>query len=52
LLNWKDGTFEVWDPWPAFWLYHVYWPVQFVLAVVQGKKWSRLNVSTTKMFMC
>jgi catechol O-methyltransferase len=52
LLNWKDGTFELWDPWPAFWLYHVYWPVQFILALVQGKKWSRLNVSTTKMFMC
>jgi catechol O-methyltransferase len=52
LLFWKDGTFEVWDPWPAFWLYHVYWPVQFVLAILQGKKWSRLNVSTTKMFMC
>jgi catechol O-methyltransferase len=52
LLFWKDGTFEVWDPWPAFWLYHVYWPAQFVLAILQGKKWSRLNVSTTKMFMC
>lgn len=52
LLFWKDGTFEVWDPWPAFWLYHVYWPMQFVLAIIQGKKWSRLNVSTTKMFMC
>lgn len=52
LLFWKDGTFETWDPWPAWWLYHVYWPVQFALALVQGKKWSRLNVSTTKMFMC
>lgn len=52
LLFWKDGTFEVWDPWPAWWLYHVYWPVQFALALVQGRKWSRLNVSTTKMFMC
>lgn len=51
-LSWKDGTFEVWDPWPAWWLYHVYWPAQFVLAIGQGKKWSRLNVSTTKMFMC
>ncbi|KAL1588485.1 hypothetical protein WHR41_02990 [Cladosporium halotolerans] len=52
LLFWKDGTFELWDPWPAWWLYHVYWPVQFALALVLGRKWSRLNVSTTKMFMC
>ena len=58
-LLWSDGTFELWDPWPAFWLYHVYWPAQFLIALVhliwsfgaQGK-WSRVNVSTCKMFMC
>ncbi|KAL9096144.1 MAG: hypothetical protein Q9165_001667 [Trypethelium subeluteriae] len=22
LLFWKDGTFEIWDPWPWWWLYH------------------------------
>jgi len=52
VLFWKDGSFELWDPWPAWWLYHVYWPTQFLLALLYGKKWSRVNVSTTKMFMC
>ena len=23
---WKEATFELWDPMPSFWLYHVYWP--------------------------
>ena len=52
LLFWKDGTYEVWDPLPWWWLYHVYWPLQFWLSLIGGKKWSRMNVSTTKMFQC
>ena len=52
LLFWHDGTFEIWDPLPAWWLYHVYWPTQFLMALLGGKKWSRINVSTCKMFMC
>ncbi|OQO08916.1 hypothetical protein B0A48_05806 [Cryoendolithus antarcticus] len=52
LLFWHDGTFEIWDPLPAWWLYHVYWPTQFLLCLVYGKKWSRINVSTCKIFMC
>jgi len=52
MLNWKDGTYEVWDPLPWWWLYHVYWPMQFLNAAVTGAKWSRVNVSTTKIFMC
>lgn len=52
VLFWSDGTYEVWDPMPIWWLYHVFWPVQFVNSAVQGSKWSRVNVSTTKMFMC
>ncbi|QIW96794.1 hypothetical protein AMS68_002312 [Peltaster fructicola] len=51
-LRWKDGTYEIWDPWPAWWLYHIYWPAQFAVALVLGRKWSRVNVSTCKMFMC
>ncbi|KAG9590125.1 hypothetical protein KCU90_g14242, partial [Aureobasidium melanogenum] len=49
---WKDGTYEIWDPLPAWWLYHVYWPFQFAKSLVTGFKWSRINVSTTKMFGC
>ncbi len=52
ILFWKDGTYELWDPLPWWWLYHVYWPVQFFNSIVRGRKWSRINVSTTKMFAC
>lgn len=52
ILFWKDGTYELWDPLPWWWLYHAYWPTQFWNSMRTGKKWSRLNVSTTKMFEC
>ncbi|MCJ1480881.1 hypothetical protein MMC06_001036 [Schaereria dolodes] len=52
LLLWKEGTFELWDPLPWWWLYHVYWPGQFLACILQRKKWSRINVSTTKIFGC
>lgn len=52
LLLWKDGTYELWDPLPALWLYNIYWPAHFLLAMVQGRRWSRVNVSTGKMFGC
>lgn len=47
--NWKDGTFETWDPWPWWWLHHVYWPVQFARYLVWGR-WQKINVSTGKAF--
>ena len=52
VLFWKDGTFEVWDPLPWWWLYHVYWPGQFLWCILRRRRWSRVNVSTTKMFGC
>ncbi|KAK4889639.1 hypothetical protein LTR27_011624 [Elasticomyces elasticus] len=52
VLNRHEGMFEVWDPLPAWWLYHVYWPTQFLMALLFQRKWSRVNVSTCKMFMC
>ena len=52
LCFWRDGTFERWDPLPFWWLYHVYWPMQFWNALTTGREWSRINVSTTKMFEC
>jgi hypothetical protein len=48
--NWKDGTLTLTDPWPFFVLYHVYWPAKFAQALLRGRPWSRINVSTTKMF--
>lgn len=52
VLFWKDGTFELWDPWPLVALYYHYWPKAMVTSWWKGERWSRLNVSTTKMFSC
>ncbi|KPI42081.1 uncharacterized protein AB675_5506 [Cyphellophora attinorum] len=52
ILFWYDGTFAMWDPWPWWWLYHVYWPLRLWSYVRSGKRWSRINVSTTKVFEC
>ncbi|KAL9594304.1 MAG: hypothetical protein Q9179_005457 [Wetmoreana sp. 5 TL-2023] len=52
VLLWKDGTFEMWDPLPWWILYQVYWPGHFLACVIHRRKWSRINVSTTKMFAC
>ncbi|KAL1595679.1 hypothetical protein SLS60_009368 [Paraconiothyrium brasiliense] len=50
VASWRDGTFTVQDPAPFFVLYHVYWPMKFFTSLVRGKEWSRINVSTTKVF--
>ncbi|KAF1929568.1 uncharacterized protein M421DRAFT_419363 [Didymella exigua CBS 183.55] len=47
---WKDGTLTIADPWSFFVLYHVYWPARFLECLYTGKEWSRINISTTKMF--
>ncbi|KAH9907730.1 carbamoylphosphate synthase large subunit [Xylariomycetidae sp. FL2044] len=52
MLIWKEGTFDSYDPLPALVLYHVYWPLTILSAWWNDRRWSRLNVSTTKMFMC
>lgn len=52
LLCWKDATFEFWDPAPLWYLYHVYWPCMFALSLIKGRKWSKINVSTTRIFEC
>lgn len=52
VLTWKEGTWEAWDPWPAVALYHAYWPLTLLDAWRRGRRWSRVNVSTTKMFTC
>ncbi|KAK0119355.1 hypothetical protein ONS95_010807 [Cadophora gregata] len=52
ILYWRDGIFEIWDPWPFWALYCIYWPCIFISRIFSGKKWSRCNVSTTKIFDC
>ncbi|TLD03448.1 uncharacterized protein PgNI_11505 [Pyricularia grisea] len=51
IKSWKEGSFEAQDPLPTLMLYHVYWPLTVAAAWWHGRRWSRLNVSTTKMFM-
>lgn len=36
VLFWKEGAFEVWDPWPAWWLYGWYRPVSSFLQLLTG----------------
>lgn len=50
--SWQDGTLELWDPWPFVALFHHYWPRAILEAWLKGDRWSRVNVSTTKMFAC
>lgn len=52
VLFWKEGTFEAWDPLPWWWLYQIYWPGIFLASALRGQKWSRVNVSTGKVFEC
>ncbi|SJX61693.1 uncharacterized protein SRS1_12677 [Sporisorium reilianum f. sp. reilianum] len=48
-----DPSFANDDPWPLFALYHLQWP-QLLLwqLVVRRNKWSRINVSTARIFEC
>lgn len=52
LLYWKDGTYEVWDPWPTWWLHIGYWPLFLSVRIVTGRWWSRCNVSTSRFYEC
>lgn len=50
LLFWKDGTYQIYDPLPWWWCYHVYWPAKFLMAIWKGERWVSVNVSTKVMF--
>ncbi|KAM0165706.1 hypothetical protein ACHAQE_002247 [Botrytis cinerea] len=50
VLLWKDGTYEIWDPWPAWCLYVLFLPGCFWVSIWERKWWSRCNVSTGKFF--
>lgn len=51
VLFWKDGVYETWDPWPWWWMYVGYWPLMLLVSIKRARWWSRVNVSTNKMFM-
>ncbi|PSN64830.1 hypothetical protein BS50DRAFT_554995 [Corynespora cassiicola Philippines] len=50
VVYWSDGTFSVSDPLPWLALCHLYWPWNFVEALRKNRAWSRVNVSTGKVF--
>ncbi|KAI4145740.1 MAG: hypothetical protein LQ340_006179 [Diploschistes diacapsis] len=50
LLFSKDITFELWDPFPWWWQYHVYWPVQLLLRVLHRRKWSHIDLDSGRMY--
>lgn len=52
LTSWRDGTYVLWDPLPAWVLWHISWPWVFLSSMLTGQKWSRINVSTMKVFGC
>lgn len=37
LVGGRDAVWEVWDPWPWWWLYVGYWPAVFVASVLRGE---------------
>ncbi|KAK3376324.1 hypothetical protein B0T24DRAFT_525428 [Lasiosphaeria ovina] len=50
VASWKDATLEPWDPLPAWWLYHVFWPARFIRLWRDGQRWSRVNVGTGRVY--
>jgi hypothetical protein len=50
VLYWRDGTWEVWDPWPAWWLYVGYWPAMFFVRLLERRWWSRWFVFLRAVF--
>jgi hypothetical protein len=48
LLFWRDAIYELGDPLPWFWLYHVYLPLHFLVQIWGGKKWNQVNGSASE----
>jgi hypothetical protein len=52
IVYWRDGTYEIWDPWPAWWLYVGYWPLMFFMSLVGRKWWSQCSIPLNKKIGC
>jgi catechol O-methyltransferase len=48
VLFWRDGIYEVWDPLPAFLLYHVYMPIRLILHLIKKSDAEALDVELLK----
>lgn len=46
----RDAVWDVEDPWPWWHLAHVQWPAWFLSTAFRGQGWSRVNVSTGRIF--
>ena len=48
----KDGFWDWTDPVPFFVLCHVQWPWLLLRLMWRGERWTRLNVSTSRVWQC
>lgn len=48
----RDGIWDWTDPVPFFVLCHIHWPWLLLRLVWRGVAWSRVNVSTSRLFEC
>lgn len=51
LLTWKDAVWESWDPLVWWWMYFIFWPAVLLENLWRGGNWSRINVSTGRIFL-
>jgi hypothetical protein len=52
LLWEREAHWDVEDPLPWLALYHFQWPVVFLKSLLGGRRWTRINASTGKVFWC
>ncbi|CAO1615190.1 unnamed protein product [Parajaminaea phylloscopi] len=49
----REASWDAEDPWPFFVLYHFAWPYLLLRQIlVRRRAWSRINVSTARIFEC
>ncbi|RPA79280.1 hypothetical protein BJ508DRAFT_211283 [Ascobolus immersus RN42] len=49
VLFWKDAGWEVWDPLPWWWGYHVFWVVRLCECLVGDVRWGKINIATCEI---
>ncbi|TVY83602.1 hypothetical protein LSUE1_G002042 [Lachnellula suecica] len=49
LLGCRDATWELWDPWPFWWMYVGYWPAVFLSCLWEGRRWRECDVSEGRL---
>lgn len=49
VIFWKDATWEIWDPVPWWWGYHVFWPAVLAECFLRDERWGKINVATCQI---